>query len=430
MPGLLTILAILCATAADAHAQPAFASLTLPAAPLIRPWVDAVMRHRPGEFDSATLLPAGWNRDEVRHAWIYVQVLMRQLHDQKVSPGAIRVQAGTTTYVRMSSEEIDDLRAIALEVQRSDQVGTFLKRAALLHTDTVRFLGGDSAYAAGDVSMLMPQRFMVETEDGRQRSLFTRAVHWEFARILLDQVGDARQDAFVRDWYRATMRFKLGREELDALHFEHALRLFPNDADIRFLAGCLHESLADPQVQAARRTMKLPPRVRLAFGDTGAELTQAQSLFQGAVEIDADHAEARVRLGRTLLRRGRAKDAIAELQRAIEATAEPILSYYAHLFLGSALEATARFDEARRALDSALVRFPDAQAPRIGLSQLAHRQGDRVEAERVLHDVLIPAGKKSRNADPWWAYSTASGRRGLEALDALGSRLPAPARRP
>ena len=131
-------------------------------------------------------------------------------------------------------------------------------------------------------------------------------------------MDDASQDAFVRDWYRATMKLKLGREDLDALHFEHALRLFPNDADIRFLAGCLHESLADPQVQAARRTMKLPPRVRFAFGETGAELTQAQSLFQGAVEIDANHAEARVRLGRTLLRRGRAKDAIAELQRAID----------------------------------------------------------------------------------------------------------------
>ena len=166
MPVLLTILAIVSATVVDAPAQPAAAPLTIPAAPLMRPWAEAVMRHRPGEFDSATLVPAGWNRDEVRHAWIYVQVFMTQLRDQKVSPGAIRVQAGAPTYIRMSIEDLDGLRAIALEVQKSDQVDTFLKRAALLHTDAVRFLSGDSAYAAGDVSMLMPQRFMVETEDG------------------------------------------------------------------------------------------------------------------------------------------------------------------------------------------------------------------------------------------------------------------------
>jgi tetratricopeptide (TPR) repeat protein len=430
MPVLLTILAIVCATAVDARAQLAFASLTLPAAPLMRAWVDAVFRHRPGSFDSAVLVPASWNRDEVRHAWIYVQLLMRQLRDQKVPPGTIRVQAGTPTYIRMSSEALDDLRAIALEVQQSDQVDLFLKRAALLHTDTVRFITGDSAYAAGDVSMLMPQRVMVETEDGQQRSLLTGAVHWEFARVVLDQVDEVGQDSFVRDWYRATMRHKLGRDELDAMHFEHALRLFPNDADIRFLAGCLHEGLADPQVQAARSRIKLPPQVRLAFGGTGAELAQAQSLFQSAVELDANHAEARLRLGRTLLRRGRVKEAIAELQRAIGDAAEPVLRYYAHLFLGSALEPAGRFDEARRALDSALALFPDAQAPRLGLSQLAHRQGDRAEAERVLREVLVPGGEKSRDADPWWEYSTASGRRSMDALDALGSTLPPPAPRP
>ena len=330
----------------------------------------------------------------------------------------------------MSYDEPYKLRVIALEVQQSDQVGRFLKRASLLHTDTVRFIVSDSTYASGDVSKLMPQRVMVETEDGQQRSLLTGTVHWEIARVLLDQVDDVRQDAFVRDWYRATMRHKLGRDELDALHFEHALRLFPNDADIRFLAGCLRESLAHPKVQAARSTMKLPPEVRLAFGETGAELAQAQSLFQRAIELDANHAEARLRLGRTLLRRGRVKEAIAELQRAIDATAEPILSYYAHLFLGSALEAAARFDESRRALDSALALFPDAQAPRIGLSQLAHRQGDRLEAERVLREVLVPRDGKSRDADPWWEYSTTSGRGSLEALDALGGRLAPSSPRP
>ena len=53
MPVLLTILAVVCATPVVAHAQPVSASLTNPAASLMRPWVDAVMRHVPGTFDSA-----------------------------------------------------------------------------------------------------------------------------------------------------------------------------------------------------------------------------------------------------------------------------------------------------------------------------------------------------------------------------------------
>jgi hypothetical protein len=271
---------------------------------------------------------------------------------------------------------------------------------------------------------------MIETEDGQQRSLRTGAVHWEIARVLLDQVHDVKQDAFVRDWYRATMKYKLGREELDAAHFEYAMRLFPDESDIRFLTGCLHESLAGPHVQAARRRMKLPPNVTMGFGDTSLELSSAQSRFEQAVALDANHAEARMRLGRTLLRRGHVKEAIAELQRAIDAVAEPVLRYYGQLFLGSALEAAARFDDARRALDSALTLFPAAQAPRIALSELAHRRGDRGEAERLLRDVLVPVGAKSPDDDPWWMYSTSCGRRSTDAFDALASRLPPAAPRP
>ena len=137
-------------------------------------------------------------------------------------------RAGTPTYIpdvgrRSSTASAQSHSRCSSRIRWS----TFLKRAALLHTDTVRFISGDSAYASGDVSMLMPQRVMVETEDGRQRSLLTGAVHWEFARVLLDQVDDVSQDAFVRDWYRATMRHKLGRDDLDALHFEHALAAVP-----------------------------------------------------------------------------------------------------------------------------------------------------------------------------------------------------------
>jgi hypothetical protein len=71
-------------------------------------------------------------------------------------------------------------------------VNDFLKRAAILHTDAVRFITEDSGDAAASVSMLMPERLMIETDDGRQRSVRNGAVHWEFARVLLDRVHATR----------------------------------------------------------------------------------------------------------------------------------------------------------------------------------------------------------------------------------------------
>jgi tetratricopeptide (TPR) repeat protein len=205
------------------------------------------------------------------------------------------------------------------------------------------------------------------------------------------------------------------------------LSIFAEDADIRFLIGALHEALAHPTVQASRAALKLPPGIRAAFDVADAELTKAEEQLRRALAIDPSHAEARLRLGWVLHGRGRTKDAAEQLRRAIDGTSETVLRYYGSLFLGLAMERLSRFGEAKAAFDDALRLFPDAQAPRVAASHIAHRLGDREAAEAALRAIMAPHATKSKDDDPWWAHLNSAGRHAqadLEAVRLTVSRLP------
>jgi tetratricopeptide (TPR) repeat protein len=116
-----------------------------------------------------------------------------------------------------------------------------------------------------------------------------------------------------------------------------------------------------------------------------------------------------VRLGRVLTLQARYADALIEL-RQLDAAAPQILRYYAALFTGDAAEALGRRDDARAAYGQAATLYPQAQAPRFALSQLALRDGDNPGAVKVLEDVLSMASKSAADNDPFWTYHRASGR--------------------
>jgi tetratricopeptide (TPR) repeat protein len=284
-----------------------------------------------------------------------------------------------------------------------------LKRAAVLHTDAALLAGSKRPRQPFNSSFLLPGRVFVQTGDGTQEGLYGGDVNWEFGRILLDGVADARLDREVQGWYGATLAHLLAVEHLDNPHFDHALRLFPRAADILFLKGCLHESLANPRVQAVIREIRVPPRTVLDVRSERWELSEAARLFRRALQADPEHGEARLRLGRTLARLGRHQDAASELTKALDGAPEPLLQYYASLFLAAEEEALGRFDRARSMYERAMALVPGAQAPRLGLSQLIHRTGDRVAARRML-EPLLEARDKAAEDDPWWLYSMSCGR--------------------
>jgi hypothetical protein len=124
------------------------------------------------------------------------------------------------------------------------------------------------------------------------------------------------------------------------------------------------------------------------------------------------------------MRLGSDAEAADQLRVALQSVEEPMLRYYAALFLGAAEEALGRFVEARAGYAMAMDVSPAAPAPRLALSQLSSRSGDRLAAREALDAVL--ARTTVVEDDPWWTYRMSSGRRALDLIDAARRRVIAP----
>jgi Tfp pilus assembly protein PilF len=144
-------------------------------------------------------------------------------------------------------------------------------------------------------------------------------------------------------------------------------------------------------------------------GSEGAELREAERLYRRALEQDETYVEARIRLGRVLGRRGRHDEAARQLRQAIAATKEPLLLYYANMFLGAEAEALRRLDEARDAFARAGALYPAAQSPRLAMSALSARAGDRAAALQAL-EAISSREPVNPDDDPWWGYFSSQAR--------------------
>ena len=101
-------------------------------------------------------------------------------------------------------------------------------------------------------------------------------------------------------------------------------------ASTRDMAASLFQEFARPFRGTAMR-----PDMR----SEDDELDAAATAFREALRIDPTMTEARLRLGRVRGRQGRHADAVEELRRAAAEVTEPLLQYYAQLFLALEYEA-------------------------------------------------------------------------------------------
>jgi tetratricopeptide (TPR) repeat protein len=335
-----------------------------------------------------------------------------------------------------AAESLDaELKRLAVAVNagklRGDHDNYILRRGALLHADTIALLmrrpsgpltnAGTGAPAGG---------FSLAMSDGQGvMGSSHMAIQWELARKLLDQVIPPHEDVvapahddMVRQWYVATAAWMQQARQYMTNHLSRARALFPRDADILFLSGCERETYASPAIQSAVRSASLPQGVDFEVASDQGELRAAEGFFRGALAARPAFGEAHLRLGRVLLLRGRAADAVAELQQAIGSLADARLQYYTQLFLGAAQEAAGQFDPARASYEKAVQLSPRAQSPRLALSALARRTGDRAAALRALQDVFELPGGPGDNAErdePWWSYFVAQARNADALLDDL-----------
>src|SRR5262245_34289067 len=259
---------------------------------------------------------------------------------------------------------------------------------------------------------------MLFLADGQQTGVDDAGVQWEMGRRLLDRVkpknsrklgSDPGADETVRLWYLASNVYMQSVEQVDAWHVDRTIQIFPQDSELLFVAGCAREMFSGPQLQNVLLSTTLSRDLFNLYGDEGEELRRAERFYRESLERDPTRAEARIRLGRVLNRRGRHQDAIVELRRATTATKNRLLLYYGNLFLGDAADALGLGEEARTAYRRAGELFDLAQSPRLALSSMAARAGDRSGALAAIE--AVPGGDPPALADdPWWGYYTSQSR--------------------
>jgi hypothetical protein len=414
-------------------------------------WLSAIASHRPGTLDDHGRLINTWTQEDLRLIWADVSTLVSLIREPGVStffvsePRPVHGPARQMNplaiprprQVLYTGAELRGLRAIANRVSRDGKPGPendVVKRGAMLHAD-IEILAPLEQRPPADPDRPGPASSALFMNDGQQFGLVARVSHWNMGRRLLDLVRplDSRKslktlpdpgaDETVRRWYVASSAFMIRTRRIELVHVNRALELFPNDPEVLFFNASVHEIFAGVRMQSALRSMKRQQRVVTFDVDPeGPELWHAEELYGRALKGNPAFTEASIRLGRVLGLRGRHDEAVEQLKQGLTAV-EPVLQYYANLFLGGEFEALGNGEEARRSYERAAALAPTAQSPLIGLSRVADSAGDRAAAREAIRRVLTLPSSDFARPDPWWVYELAQGRHVDRLLAELRQRF-------
>src|SRR5688572_16870223 len=396
----------------------------------LRQWLEAVEQHQPGSADEALQRVASWDRNTLWQVWMDVGATVSLVREPDVlvfhTPiepepfsGIFRLPLPRirTRVIPYGRDEIKRLQLITREVVARGGENRVLKRGASLHAD-VAMLGAGQSGTPDPSRRPRSSSIMLFLTDGQQTGFDDASIQWEMRRRLLDRVrpkdtrklgADPGADETVRLWYLASSAYMQATEQMDPWHVDRAVQLFPRDPEVLFLAACAREWFSGPQAQSVLQSTTLSRDLFNLIGEESDELRNAERLFRESLARDATRSEARIRLGRVLGRRGRHQEAIAELRRATLETRNRLLLYYGHMFLGNEADTLGLIDEARRSYERAGALYPQAQSPRLAISSLAARAGNRAEALSSVESVLGRDEAQFAD-DPWWSYYTSQSR--------------------
>jgi tetratricopeptide (TPR) repeat protein len=338
---------------------------------------------------------------------------------------------------------------------KPDRLNNLILRGAILHADAEMFFPRRSSAREAPIPAVnyfsAPTRFrnflrapaeIMRSVDGQYVGSETGAPHWFMARALLQFITpEPALDANTRRWYLAVTAFLAARADFANLlpHLDATEALFPDDAVMAFDRGWQSEAHATPLMQAharaltqaveerSNRTSAFLCRVTAMYCDSEgnpygvknerASLVDAERHFARAIKLDPGMTEAHIRLAhvRTLL--GRAAEAEAAL-RDLPPSNDEVLTFYAALVHGNALDALNRLDEAAAAYQRALTLFPDAGSANLAMSVVQQKRGD-TSSSIAFAKRATQWADRARNVDPFSRYRTGRGRALNEAWDAF-----------
>jgi tetratricopeptide (TPR) repeat protein len=317
-------------------------------------------------------------------------------------PGLVAVEVSTWAGPELEAVVAEAKRhARVLAKANPEQANEILLRGAALHADIARLIPDDT------IRRSTKQRAAYIVRDGRWLGVRYISIHWQLGRALLDSVTpDPASHPGVHAWYLATSddleRLRQFSAAID--HLARARQLFPSDPGILFASGVLHERFASTALQAAAVSVMESNRESAAMSSARVELSRAERFYRDALMHQPGHVAARIRHGHVLSELGRQEEAAGELRRAIANGASGELLYLAELFLGRMEDARGNHEAASAAFERALTLYPNAQSPRLALSQNARRVGDRASAQHHVQAIAKLPDDERRREDPWWRY--------------------------
>jgi tetratricopeptide (TPR) repeat protein len=212
---------------------------------------------------------------------------------------------------------------------------------------------------------------------------------------------------FVRDWYLLVVSFRHGRAEVgwSRAYLAEARELFAKDPQVLLVTGSDHEMVSHATAGYLRRFSASGQGFNDSKINPEKELEEAEKDFKQSAALAPDLAEARLRLGHVLMRRGDLDGATRELRAALAHTVHDRVRFLAWMFLGLVDVDRGDLESAEKSYLEALRLFPQAQTVKVAMSELAYLKGRDGDAAAQVVSLLQSFVRE----DPWWAYLLGDG---------------------
>lgn len=253
-------------------------------------------------------------------------------------------------------------------------------------------------------------------------ALAQRWIDFNLTRSANDPSQQQRQLRFAHDWYHAIIWLRFARAEgpeADAILAAARLK-FPDDPEVLLSSGTFEameltrmriEARPPPSRPAPSGLNSLQSSFVPAFALNGLRMRvlKAAKYFQGAIDLDPNAAEARIRLAYLICIEGptRYAEALKLLNEAHTIEPKPPLSYLAALFAGDIEERQEHRDEAAHRYRQAIADCPRAQTARLALSHLQLQLKEGLAGAQNSLRPLIGGPPDQDNVcepDPWRTY--------------------------
>lgn len=233
--------------------------------------------------------------------------------------------------------------------------------------------------------------------------------------------GPAAQQAWTRDWLRATGNLLLAHgqwRELSIL-LTYVSILFPKDGPLLLVRGTMDELQSG--AAASPGALTYPEGFARMKRDRDVVQQDAIRALSGAVQARPISREAEVRLAHVFVQAHQDARAAPLLDRVLTSNADRWW-LLAALLRGGVYEQAGQAAAAERLYREAIDRFPRAQSPYLALAMLQTAAGKRDESAATF-DRMYGRPTASDDDDPWWDYGSSMWSEGETALKGLRAQV-------